>query len=217
MSHEPFFCLLREVVTYGKGGKGQPSREVLDNPCAESFVLLHIECACPGPLAAARAAGCSCCAHGDGLRLEQLAAVRNLHAYHTAEVPTPAERRACMRRRLLREYFGLEFGGVKLPWAGKVDLERVVDDFVLLCMFTGNDFLPGAPDCLEALGGAGSAPPCVQHHRLGSAEGATVHAGTAVAASRQPCLQLHRALPAWLLSDLRPHADVLRRCSPAHL
>ena len=45
MSHEPFFCLLREVVTYGKGGsKGQPSREVLDNPCADNFVLLHIEC-----------------------------------------------------------------------------------------------------------------------------------------------------------------------------
>ena len=44
VSHEPFFCLLREVVSYGKGGKGQPSREVLDNPCADSFVLLHIEC-----------------------------------------------------------------------------------------------------------------------------------------------------------------------------
>ena len=43
VSHEPFFCLLREVVSYGKGGKGQPSREVLDNPCADSFVLLHIE------------------------------------------------------------------------------------------------------------------------------------------------------------------------------
>ena len=43
VSHEPFFCLLREVVSYGKGGKGQPSREVLDNPCADNFVLLHIE------------------------------------------------------------------------------------------------------------------------------------------------------------------------------
>ena len=51
VSHEPFFCLLREVVTYGKGGSnGQPSREVLDNPCADNFVLLHIECAPLGSL-----------------------------------------------------------------------------------------------------------------------------------------------------------------------
>ena len=47
--------------------------------------------------------------------------------------------------RLLREYFGLEFCGLALPWSGKVDVERIIDDFVLLCMFTGNDFLPGEP------------------------------------------------------------------------
>jgi 5'-3' exoribonuclease 1 len=32
VTHEPNFCLLREVVKFGGGGKGQPSREALDNP-----------------------------------------------------------------------------------------------------------------------------------------------------------------------------------------
>jgi 5'-3' exonuclease len=42
--------------------------------------------------------------------------------------------------RLLREYFELEFANVKLPFA--LEVERVVDDFVLMCMLVGNDFLP---------------------------------------------------------------------------
>lgn len=41
---------------------------------------------------------------------------------------------------LLREYLELEFGSVKL------DLERLINDLVLLCMFVGNDFLPHLPD-----------------------------------------------------------------------
>ncbi len=46
VTHEPHFCLLREAVRFGGGGnKGQPSREVLDNPCAEHFILFQIGCA----------------------------------------------------------------------------------------------------------------------------------------------------------------------------
>ncbi|KDD72803.1 XRN 5'-3' exonuclease, partial [Helicosporidium sp. ATCC 50920] len=42
VSHEPHFCLLREVVSYVGGGRGQPSRDIFENPCQEHFVILHI-------------------------------------------------------------------------------------------------------------------------------------------------------------------------------
>lgn len=87
VTHEPHFNLLREVVSYTGGNRGQPAREVLENPCQEHFVLLQIG--------------------------------------------------------LLRDYLGLEFGDLKLPFP--FDLERVVDDFVLFCMLVGNDFLPALP------------------------------------------------------------------------
>ena len=40
VTHEPHFCLLREVVSYKN--KGQPIREALENPSQEHFVLLQI-------------------------------------------------------------------------------------------------------------------------------------------------------------------------------
>ena len=42
VTHEPHFALLREVVSYASGGKGQPSREVLSNPKKEHFLLFQI-------------------------------------------------------------------------------------------------------------------------------------------------------------------------------
>lgn len=40
VTHEPHFCLLREIVSYKN--KGQPIREALENPSQEHFVLFQI-------------------------------------------------------------------------------------------------------------------------------------------------------------------------------
>lgn len=50
---------------------------------------------------------------------------------------------------LFREYLDLEFSALKYakpPLPFEYDLERVIDDFILLNFFIGNDFLPHLPD-----------------------------------------------------------------------
>jgi 5'-3' exoribonuclease 1 len=42
VTHEPHFCLLREVVSFTGKSRGQPSRETLSNPSAENFILFQI-------------------------------------------------------------------------------------------------------------------------------------------------------------------------------
>ncbi|KAL8286442.1 hypothetical protein RQP46_004459 [Phenoliferia psychrophenolica] len=53
-----------------------------------------------------------------------------------------------MHLSLFREYLDLEFSSLKTatpPLPFKYDLERIIDDFILLNIFVGNDFLPHLP------------------------------------------------------------------------
>ncbi|KAL2133639.1 hypothetical protein VTI74DRAFT_1995 [Chaetomium olivicolor] len=48
---------------------------------------------------------------------------------------------------IVREYLELEFQGLKAPGAMSFpfDMEKVIDDFILMAFFVGNDFLPNLP------------------------------------------------------------------------
>lgn len=47
---------------------------------------------------------------------------------------------------LMREYLNLEFHDIQPSLSFDYNLERVIDDFILLAVFVGNDFLPNLPD-----------------------------------------------------------------------
>jgi 5'-3' exoribonuclease 1 len=47
---------------------------------------------------------------------------------------------------LMREYLDAEFHDIEPTLSFDYNLERVIDDFILLAVFVGNDFLPNLPD-----------------------------------------------------------------------
>ena len=67
--------------------------------------------------------------------------------------------------RLVREYLDLEFVNHSLPFPFSV--ERVIDDFVMMCMLSGNDFLPRATSISPRLSVIGSTlPGCMLASKL---------------------------------------------------
>lgn len=51
-----------------------------------------------------------------------------------------------MHLSLMREYLDMEFNSVSDKLSFAYDFERVLDDFILLALFVGNDFLPNLPN-----------------------------------------------------------------------
>ena len=155
VTHEPHFCLMREIVTYGGARPGQPAREVLENPCREHFVFLNIGYVIlfffwrreeggiverlPGLAGFLGGSNVGCLNYPLCARqttLQQLHSQKKLTLFPFF-LSTPLH-------SVLREYLALDCrpeGELPFPY----DPERVIDDFVLFCMLVGNDFLPPIP------------------------------------------------------------------------
>ncbi|CAG8440611.1 11936_t:CDS:10 [Diversispora eburnea] len=60
-----------------------------------------------------------------------------------------------MHLSLLREYLDLEFSTLRESLTFEYNLERIIDDFILLALFVGNDFIPHLPSLHIAEGALG--------------------------------------------------------------
>jgi hypothetical protein len=42
VTHEPHFCLLREIVSFTGNNRGQPARETIENPSEDTFIVFQV-------------------------------------------------------------------------------------------------------------------------------------------------------------------------------
>lgn len=72
----------------------------------------------------------------------------NILAVHTTNIAHSLEaiNFYLLHLTLMREYLDLEFHDIEPVLPFQYSLERIIDDFILLAVFVGNDFLPNLPD-----------------------------------------------------------------------
>ncbi len=133
-THEPYFSLLREDVLKKKvGGK---------KVCMD----MHVRCLTVTMYA---------CVRGVKTVMTMSLYVCAKHRSDTCTLfPQAADKPEeyhLLHLNMLREYWAHEFSRVPLPFA--FDLERIIDDIVMMCFFVGNDFLPRLPGLDIAEGG----------------------------------------------------------------
>jgi 5'-3' exoribonuclease 2 len=117
-THEPHFRVLREDVFFDAGK---------DKSCTICGRKGHVRNNCTHP--------------NDGVKLTEAEAEEEWSA--TDHPPKPY---IWLHINILREYLGAEMDSPLRKFT--YDLERALDDWVFMCFFVGNDFLPHLP-CLE--------------------------------------------------------------------
>jgi 5'-3' exoribonuclease 2 len=114
-THEPHFRVLREDVFFDSGK---------DKACTRCGRKGHIRSNCEFP--------------DDGKKLTEEEA-----AEEWASSEHPPKPYIWLHTNILREYLAVEMETPKRTF--KYDLERSLDDWVFMCFFVGNDFLPHLP------------------------------------------------------------------------
>lgn len=119
LSHDPHFCLLREEVKFG------PARKKGNQRCVFlKFILLFLFFFF------------SAHSYRSTYLLMRMNNHRSLESTNFY----------LLHLSLMREYLDLEFQDITPVLKFEYNLERVIDDFILLAVFVGNDFLPNLPD-----------------------------------------------------------------------
>ena len=128
-THEPHFSILREYVGPAKG-RGQKPDDLATQ--IEKEIMRTAEAEAEGKSGAGTV----------------IAGIQTGGAKDAA--PTPFQ---FLHISVLREYLCKEFAdGCDYSSVGGFQLERVIDDFIFLCFFVGNDFLPHLPSLEIRLG-----------------------------------------------------------------
>jgi len=91
----------------------------------------------------------------DDRRSMTVARQNNLLWYPSLPPPLPPSFPGMLREMLRLQFKPLKFHPTFGP---RFDLERIIDDYVLMCMFVGNDFIPHLPH-MDIADGASPVPP----------------------------------------------------------